>query len=325
MARILFKRSSKCFPLPMNMNESHVASMPSSAFAVLETGLSGLFPAPPSSAPSALKWNSWFLLDFDSHVCDKEAQGSRSLWLPSEVAMKAQPCVPTPAFPFPWLAGTALALAIIACTAYVNLTFTMVDKVTCRLSPPFQPNVNGSRNSNLGAEYPNIGKAIFQGQGFADPSAEETRPTAWMPPLLPIFPAGPFWLGGGQLTFATVVVVILQVCVLVGSGLLVLALTRAMAGRLGIWLTGGVYVIAVTLQICLSFQFTHDYWLIILVIDILIAWSCWGQALGSWKTVTALGLFGGVCVLVNPILGLAWLALPTVGHRTTAFMEATCL
>src|SRR5690606_33567784 len=50
------------------------------------------------------------------------------------------------------------------------------------------PAVFGARR-HLGAEYYSIALALNDGRGFSDPFGEPTGPTAWMPPLYPVFMA----------------------------------------------------------------------------------------------------------------------------------------
>src|SRR5689334_23101577 len=51
-------------------------------------------------------------------------------------------------------------------------------------------------NFSFGWEMGRIGRALAQGQGFANPFNEPTGPTAWAPPLYPFLVAGVFRLTG---------------------------------------------------------------------------------------------------------------------------------
>src|SRR6185369_15659625 len=98
--------------------------------------------------------------------------------------------------------------------------------------PPFQPNHNANNNHHLGAEYFQIAQSIYAGEGFSSPFREKTGPTAWMPPALPALLAGLLWICDGNRDAVMAVVIVLQVLVLIGTGLLVLTLARRTTARL---------------------------------------------------------------------------------------------
>jgi hypothetical protein len=52
-----------------------------------------------------------------------------------------------------------------------------------------------------------------------------------------------------------------------------------------------------------------DGWLVLSAINLLLICSCWRQPLGTWKSAATWGLCGGLCVLINPILGETWAVL----------------
>jgi hypothetical protein len=54
------------------------------------------------------------------------------------------------------------------------------------------------------------------------------------------------------------------------------------------------------------FQFTHDAWLVLLALDLLLAGLCWLRPLNCWSMSVGWGVFGGLCALVNPLVALAW-------------------
>jgi hypothetical protein len=203
------------------------------------------------------------------------------------------------------LPAAFLIVALIVCTVYANLALAVTDGANFRFFPPFQRHVNANQNKHLGAEYLNIARALVKGQGFANPWGEPTGPTAWMPPVLPTLLAGLLWLGEGDITFVMTAIVALQVLALITTGLLVLAVAWDV-GRANCWLTGLVFLLAVLLNFRLWFQFTHDYWLILLALDVLLAWFAWGRPLGNRKRAAAWGVFAGICAMVNPIVALAW-------------------
>lgn len=205
-------------------------------------------------------------------------------------------------------AAIALTAAVVACSVYANLSFTVTDPAAYRFFPPFERGVNANENRHLGAltEYARIGRSLVKGQGFADPFDQRTGPTAWMPPILPAFLAGLLWLSDGNDWFVLWAVVVVQVLVLVGTGLLVRALARKVTCRVAPGAVAAVYVAGLLCQFRLAFQWTHDCWLVLLVLDLLIAGLCWLRPLSGWPTAAGWGLFGGLCALVSPIVGFLW-------------------
>src|SRR5262245_24851795 len=114
----------------------------------------------------------------------------------------------------PVAAAVTVAAAIVACSAYANLSFVVGDQ---RFFPPFS-GTNANHNRALGAENVNIARSLADGQGFANPFSEPTGPTAWMPPVLPTILAGLWWVCDGDRDVVTVIVVVLQVFTLVLTG-----------------------------------------------------------------------------------------------------------
>src|SRR5262249_16738081 len=54
------------------------------------------------------------------------------------------------------------------------------------------------------------------------------------------------------------------------------------------------------------FQVTHDSWLVMLAINLLIVGFCWWQPLHSWPRAVGWGVAGGLFALVNPVVALGW-------------------
>jgi hypothetical protein len=54
------------------------------------------------------------------------------------------------------------------------------------------------------------------------------------------------------------------------------------------------------------FQFTHDYWLVLLAVDLLLIGLCWFEPLGSKKAAAVWGVAGGTFAMINPIVALCW-------------------
>jgi len=205
-----------------------------------------------------------------------------------------------------FIAVTFLIAGVYGCAIYANLSFAVTNPAHFRFFPPFQHRINGNHNQHLGAEYFNIGQAIAKGDGFASPFNQPTGPTAWMPPVLPAILAGLLWIFNGDRDCVMGAVVFMQTNVLVATGLLVVFLARQTTRRLGAGIVAAIFVAGMIFDFRLWFQLTHDGWLVLLVIDLLIAGICWCRPLGSWKTAAAWGLFGGVCAMTNPIVGVAW-------------------
>jgi hypothetical protein len=215
-----------------------------------------------------------------------------------------------------WLRpAVAITTVVFACAVYANLSLMVTHRAYYRYFPPFQPFVDANRNKELGGEYFCIAKSLMAGEGFASPFKEPTGPTAWMPPVLPVVLAGLLWLCGGSQNAVMACVVMLQVYTIIGTGLLVLVLARRYASRLGAGLIAAIFLAAVLGDFRHWFQQTHDCWLILAVMNVLIAWLYFGRPLGRRRSAFIFGLFGGLCTLTHPILGLAWGVLAFAGAR----------
>jgi hypothetical protein len=182
-------------------------------------------------------------------------------------------------------------------------------------------------NGHLGAEYFNIAESLTRGRGFADPFREPTGPTAWMPPALPFIQAGLLWACDGDRAGLMAIVVFLQVNALLGTGLLVLLLAGSSGMRLGAGIGTAAFIVGLVCHFNLCFQFTHDCWLVLLAMDVLIAGICWLRPLECCTYAAAWGLFGGFCALINPVVGLIWAVLASLtGFRQRAWFNlATAL
>ncbi len=222
--------------------------------------------------------------------------------------MTDRPSIPEPApARRPPLAAAALVVAaVFAGSIYANLSFAVTRPAEYRFFPPFVRGVNANDNRHLGAEYFNIAKALRAGEGFANPFGEKTGPTAWMPPVLPTILAAILWACGGDKDAVMAVVVFLQVYVLVATGLLAVVLAWRTSGRFGAWAAAAVFCGALVCDFHLCFQFTHDCWLVLLALDLVVAGLCWLRPLGGWKTAAGWGALGGFVALVNPVVALFW-------------------
>lgn len=195
---------------------------------------------------------------------------------------------------------------IFGCAIWVNLSYTVTNRANLQYFPPFKKYVDANDNKHLGAEYYNIAKAMVAGRGFADPFGEQTGPTAWMPPALPALLAALIWVSDSDRDIVMAIFIFLQVYTLVGTGLLILLLARKTTTRLWAGVTALAFVVAVISDFHLWFQFTHDCWLILAAMDLLIAGFVWFRPLSSWQRSIAWGVFGGLCAFVNPIVALCW-------------------
>jgi hypothetical protein len=195
---------------------------------------------------------------------------------------------------------------VVACALYANLSFAVSKSADYRFFPPFKRNVNENTNEHLGGEYFNMARSVMAGQGFAHPFDRPTGPTAWQPPVLPTILAGLLRVCGGNREAVAAVVVFLQVWVLIGTGLLVLALAQQTTSRVGAGVAAAVFFAGLLCDFRLCFQSTHDYWLVLLTLDLLMAGMCWLRPLQRWPSAAGWGFFGGLSALVNPIVGFIW-------------------
>lgn len=209
-----------------------------------------------------------------------------------------------------------LAAAVVACTAYANLSFAVTAPAGYRYFPPFEPRHNENHNAELGGENFEMARSLVAGQGFANPFKVRTGPTAWMPPLLPLLEAGLLWGCSGNKDAVMAVAIALHAGALIVTGCLVLALVPPSSGRLGYALATALFVLGLLGHFLWWFQRTHDCFLVLLALDGLVAGAVWLRPLGRWRTAAAWGLFGGVSTLVSPVLGLVWgvLSVATAGR-----------
>ena len=210
------------------------------------------------------------------------------------------------------LAVLFVICGVFACSVYANLSFAVTDKENYQYFPPFKRNVNANLNDHLGGEYFNMAKSVAAGEGFSHPFDGPTGPTAWQPPVLPLFLAALLWVSNGDVDFVSMVVVLLQVCVLIGTGMLILALVRQTTTRIWTGVAVAVFLVALLCNFWLCFQYTHDGWIVLLSVDLLVAGLCWYTPLERWTSATGWGLFGGVCAMINPGVALAWGVLSLV-------------
>src|ERR1700687_1473938 len=153
---------------------------------------------------------------------------------------RSDPTIAIPARAFrrvPFWAVFVLITSVYACSIYVNLSFAVKNSADYRFFPPFQRHVNANENRDLAAENFNIARSLVAGEGFADPFPGRRGPTAWMAPALPTILAGLLWVCDGSRDAVMAGGVFLQVSVLIGTGLLVVALALKTTSRVGAGLT----------------------------------------------------------------------------------------
>jgi hypothetical protein len=220
----------------------------------------------------------------------------------------------------PLLAVALLVTVIVACSVYANLSFLVTDRASLRYFPPFRAQFDANWNRALGGEYMNIAQAMASGQGYSHPFSQPTGPTAWQPPVLPALLAALLRACGGNRDRVVAVVVCLQVLTLIATGLLILALLRQTTTRVGAFAGVAVFLAALLGQFHWWFQYTHDCWIVLLCLDLLIAGLCWARPLGSWYAAAGWGLFGGLCALTSPVVGFTWVVLSLLaGLRQRGF------
>ncbi len=120
------------------------------------------------------------------------------------------------------------------------------------------------------------------------------------------------WVTDGNECAVIAIIILLQLCVLCGTSFLVLALVRQTTRQLWPSVAAGIFLVHIGCEFFLWFQFTHDSWLTLLALDVLIAGLCWGKPLDRWQSALRWGLFGGLCALINPIVAMTWGILTAV-------------
>jgi hypothetical protein len=181
-----------------------------------------------------------------------------------------------------WLTAVLLSAALVACA------------------------IHGRLSAGQYGENFNIARALSRGEGFANPFGDRVGPTAWVAPVYPAIAAGLLWLGDGDRDVVTAGLICFHVPVLIGTGVLVLALARQTTRSLGAAIAGILFFLATLYHFRFWFRNLDDAWLVLLTLDLLLAGFCWLRPLERWPRAAAWGLFGGLCALTNPIVGFAW-------------------
>jgi hypothetical protein len=219
--------------------------------------------------------------------------------------------------------GLLSALAVLAMIAilaggaiYANLSFAVTNPADYRYFPPFKA-VNANNNDHLGAEYFCIAKSLVAGEGFSSPFREKTGPTAWMPPILAAVLAGLLVLCDGNQNLVMTLVIIAQTGTLILTGVLVVTLAWKTTQRLPVAVAAGLFLVGVMGDFHLWYQQTHDCWIILLAMNLVLAGYCWAAPLTSGWRAAGWGVCGGIVALTSPIAAFAWgiLCMASMAHQ----------
>jgi hypothetical protein len=189
---------------------------------------------------------------------------------------------------------------------YANLSFLVKKGENYKYFPPFRPHHNANWNRHLGAEYHEIAKSIIAGEGFSSPFKEKTGPTAWMPPILPYLTAALLWACDNDRDAVMAVILFFQGSTLILTGLIVLFLARQTTRYVWTLLAVAGFLVGLMCDFHMWFQVTHDPWFVLLGLDLVVAGAAWCKPMQGWKSSVAWGLFGGICAMISPIVGLSW-------------------
>ncbi|MCI0684534.1 MAG: hypothetical protein L0Y71_20675 [Gemmataceae bacterium] len=202
-------------------------------------------------------------------------------------------------------AAVLVIVAVIAGSLYANLSSLVVNRANFRFFPPFMAGVNRNQTEHLAAEYNSIATAIVAGRGFSDPFKDQAGPTAWMPPVLCWILAGLRWVADGDSEIVIALFILLQDLALMFSGVMTVALSRRTTGR--VWLPAALFVGAMAYYFRLCFQFTHDCWIVLLTLNLVIAGMIWLRPFEqSLRRAAVWGICGGLFALTSPIVGFTW-------------------
>ncbi|MBN1606916.1 MAG: hypothetical protein JW940_09810 [Polyangiaceae bacterium] len=161
--------------------------------------------------------------------------------------------------------------------------------------------------THLGAEYWNIARALNAGRGFADPFGHPTGPTSWMAPLYSLLLAGLLAIFPEKVAVARVVAAASNVGLAV-VGVMVFRVARRHCHWLSPWFVVAVYTAWLCIFYSSYFLLSHDVWFAALVsaaLVVLLSTYVKTGIIVGWKW----GLAGGIAVLSNPSIALAWGAL----------------
>ncbi|HEX4589007.1 MAG TPA: hypothetical protein VH120_03700 [Gemmataceae bacterium] len=197
-----------------------------------------------------------------------------------------------------------VAAAVAAMSLYANSTLLLGIPIDRHHLPPFD-GTNQNDIGHLGAEYNRIAVALVDGRGFADPFPARTGPTAWMPPVFSWLLAAIRWDAGGDREKITIAVVVLQDLALIATGWLVIGVARRTTSK--VWLATVLFLGGLIFYFRTCFQFTHDWWVVLAALDVLLTGLVWWQPLQlSWRSAAGWGVVGGLLALTSPAVGFVW-------------------
>ena len=213
-----------------------------------------------------------------------------------------------------------LTLFVFVASLYVNTSY-FVSKDSLRFYPPFVAGVQHTQNTHLGGEYYAIAEALAAGKGFSNPFRAETGPTAWMPPLYPLFLAALIKVLPSKMMVALVVVVLKNI-VLIITGLVLYEIAKKTRLRLPASVVLVLFCLWLLCNFRWFFQVTHDEWLLLMVMNVVFAVVAYiRKHLPSRRTAIVLGMVGGVAMLTSPIAGFVWLVLTLTLVRSIGDMK----
>jgi hypothetical protein len=199
-----------------------------------------------------------------------------------------------------------LIVVLAACAIHANFSLELIPGEQPSGFPVVKLLTKPTDNDHLGAEYYNIAESMVAGEGFANPFKDKTGPTAWMPPVLPSFLAALLWLSDGNRDAVTTIVVFTQLGTLMITGVLVVVLAWQTAPRAGAVVAAGLFLVGVLAESRQWFTQTHDYFLVLLAMDLMVAGFVWGAPLTTPWRAAGWGLCGGFIALVSPVAAFAW-------------------
>jgi hypothetical protein len=189
---------------------------------------------------------------------------------------------------------------------YVNTSY-FVSKEALRFYPPFVAGVQHTVNTMLGAEYYAIAESLVAGTGYSNPFQTDTGPTAWQPPVYPLFLAGLLQVFPSKL-FVAFTIIVLKNFILIFTGLLLYEIAKKTRLRLP---AGFILILYCLWLVCFFrwfFQFSHDEWLLLFFMNVvLIGTVLLGTYTVGYTTALAWGALGGLAILTSPIAGLVWI------------------
>ena len=206
-----------------------------------------------------------------------------------------------------------LCVTIFGLSCYVNCVYFFGDQPEAlKYFPPFVAGANLNLNGHLGAEYYFIAQSIVEGRGFSNPFQVETGPTSWMPPVYPFILAALIKLFHKKI-LVVACVVFLKNLVLIGIGLLAYEIAKQTLTALKPWVILLLYTLFLLGNFWWYFQITHDEWLLLLFACIIYPLAVYIKRNHITLSVAITwGIVGGFAMLLNPVMGLSWVALSMI-------------